>query len=148
MQTVAGQNFHVVQTTGSSHNDIGEMCETELYGHMATRLGNDVGAAEAVLRELQAKGAATVRFVGSLGIETTMEIRRIDDQLMGAVRTVLRKTDSAMTPSDISRAVGCDLGPYPNILGQLEANGEIERVADGVQWKPERFAVVTGEPIG
>ena len=75
-------------------------------------------------------------------------IRRSDNKLTDTVRAILRKADSSMTTSDISRAVGCDFGPYPNILGQLEANREIEHVAGGVQWKLERFAVVTGEPIG
>jgi hypothetical protein len=55
---------------------------------------------------------------------------------------------SHITISVISRAVGRDIGPYSRILGRLEANGEIEAVAGGVQWKLERFAVVTGDSIG
>ena len=65
-----------------------------------------------------------------------------------SVRAVLRKAACPMTMLQISEAVGWDIGPYPKIIGQLEANGEIEVVADSVRWKPERFAVVTGDSIG
>jgi hypothetical protein len=143
---MSSANFYVVQTQGSFRNEIGAMTETALYGYVGTRLGNDVSAAEAVLRELEEKGKAVVRFTNSLGPETTMEIRRIDD--MDSVRSILRRASRPMNMTQISRAVGRDIGPYSRILGQLEANGEIELVADGVQWKLERFAVVTGEPIG
>jgi hypothetical protein len=81
----------------------------------------------------------------SLGAETTMENRPIDD--IDAVREVLRKAPGPMSLDQISRAIGDDIGPYPKILGQLEANGEIECVAGGVQWTPERFTVVAGETI-
>jgi hypothetical protein len=140
--------FNVVQTSGGIRNEIGEMSEMQVYAHVRTRLGDDAEAAEKAIRELEDRGAATVRFIGSLGVETTMEIRRIDNKLADAVREVLRKAHSPMNPSQISRAVGQDIGPYPDLLGQLEAKGEIERVAGGVQWKPERFAVVTGESLG
>ena len=137
-------NFYVVQTQGSFRNEIGEMTETELYGHLGTRLGGEAAAA-AVLRELQEKGGVAVRrFTDSTGLENTIEI--CDD--LHAVRAILRKATRPMNMDEISRAVGHDIGPYPKTLGQLEANGEIEVVAGGVQWKPERFAVVTGESIG
>lgn len=71
------QNFYVVQTEGSFRNELGEMTETQVYAHVRTRLGNDMAAAETVLSELEEKGTATVRFIGSLGVETTMEIRRL-----------------------------------------------------------------------
>ncbi len=71
-----------------------------------------------------------------------------DAELTDAVRTILRRADYAMKPSDISLAVGYDIGTYANILGPLEANGEIERVSSEVRWKPERFEVVSGEPLG
>lgn len=86
MQTVEEQKFWVVQTQGPYRNEIGEMTQTVLYGHVGTRLGS-VGAAEAVLRELEEKGTATVRFTNSLGPETIMEIRR------------LVATESVMLPS-------------------------------------------------
>jgi hypothetical protein len=76
MQTTEERNFYVVQTQGPYRNEIGEMTETVLYGHVGTRLGS-VTAAEAVLRELEEKGTATIRFTNSLGPETTMEIRRL-----------------------------------------------------------------------
>jgi hypothetical protein len=146
METVAEQKFYVVQTQGSFRNEIGEMTETALYGHLGTRLGSDLGAVESVLRELQDKGRAKVRFTPSLGPETAIEIRRIDD--IDSVRAVLRKSSCPMNMTQISEAVGWDIGPFAKILGRLEANGEIERVVDGVQWKAERFAVVTGDSIG
>jgi hypothetical protein len=145
MESVDERNFYVVQTQGSFRNEIGEMTETALYGHLGTRLGNDLNAVEVVLRELHEKGAAKVRFTASLGSETTIEIRRIDD--IDSVRAVLRKASCSMNMTQISEAVGWDIGPYPRILGQLEANGEIAVVADGVHWKPERFKVVTGESL-
>jgi len=143
MESVDERSFYVVQTQGSFPNEIGEMTETALYGHLGTRLGNDLDAAEAVLRELEEKGEAIVRVPNSLGPETIVEILRIDD-----VRSVLRKASYPINMTQISRAVGRDIGPYSKILGRLEANGEIEVVVAGVQWKMERFAVVTGEPIG
>jgi hypothetical protein len=137
-------NFYVVQTQGSFRNEIGEMTETELYGYVGTRLGSEAAAA-AVLRELQDKGAAIARFTDSTAIENTIEIR--DDKY--AVRKILRKAGARHVNMDeISRAVGHDIGPYSRILGQLEADGEIECVAGGVQWKPERFTVVAGDSIG
>jgi hypothetical protein len=126
-ESVDERTFYAVQTQGSFRNEIGEMTETALYGHLGTLLGNDLGAVEDVIRELEDKGAAIVRFTYSLSPETTMEIRRIDD--VDSVRSVLRKASLPMTMTQISRAVGRDIGPYSRILGQLEANGEIEVVA-------------------
>jgi len=136
-------NFYVIQTQGSFRNEIGEMTETELYGHLGTRLGSEAAAA-AVIRELEEKGVATARFTDSTGLENTIEIT--DDKY--AARAILRKATRPTTLNEISRAVGHDIGHYSRILGQLEADGEIESVADGVQWKPERFTVVAGESIG
>ena len=136
-------NFYVVQTQGTLRSEIGEMTETELYGHLGTRLGSEAAAA-AVLRELQEKGVAVRRFTDSMGLENTIEI--YDDAY--AVREILRKATRPENMDEISRAVGHDIGPYSRILGQLEANGEIESVAGGVQWKPERFSVVAGDSIG
>lgn len=136
-------NFYVVQKQGTFRNEIGEMTETELYGHLGTRLGSEAAAA-VVLRELQEKGVAVRRFTDSTGLENTMEIS--DDKY--AVREILRKAARPANSDEISRTVGHDIGPYSRILGQLEADGEIECVAGGVQWKPERFAVVAGDSIG
>ncbi len=69
-------------------------------------------------------------------------------QLTGAVRTTLQRANKPLKPNEISFAIGQDIGPYANILGQLEANGEIECVGKRVQWKPERFELVPGEPLG
>jgi hypothetical protein len=77
MQRVEEQNFYVVQTQGSFRNEIGEMTEMALYAHVRTRLGNDMATAEAVLGELEEKGAATIRFIDSLGVATTLEIRQL-----------------------------------------------------------------------
>ena len=140
---MSSANFYVVQTQGSFRNEIGEMTETELYGHLGTRLGGEAVAA-AVLRELQEKGVAVRRFTDSTGLENTIEI--CDD--LYAVRAILPKATRPMNMGEISRAVGHEIGPYPKILGQLEANGEIEVVGGGVQWKTERFSEVTGESIG
>jgi nicotinic acid phosphoribosyltransferase len=71
------RNFYVFQTQGSFRNEIGEMTESQVYAHVRTRLGNDMSAAEAVLSELEEKGTATVRLISSLGVETTLEIRRL-----------------------------------------------------------------------
>jgi len=136
-------NFYVVQTQGTFRNEIGEMTETELYGHLGTRLGSEAAAA-AVLREVQEKGVAVRRFIDSTGLENTIVI--CDDRY--AVREILRKATRPMSMDEISCAVGHGIGPYSRILGQLDADGEIETVASGVQWKPERFTVVAGESIG
>ena len=69
--------FNVVQTSGEFRNEIGEMNETQVYAHVRTRVGDDVEAAEAAFRELEEKGAATVRYKNSLGVETRIEIRRL-----------------------------------------------------------------------
>jgi hypothetical protein len=65
-----------------------QMCDEPCYiwKYASSRLGNDLSAAESALRELQEKGVAKVRFSDSLGLETTMEIRRIDDKLTDAER--------------------------------------------------------------
>lgn len=68
--------------------------------------------------------------------------------LKDAVRAILRKATRPVNMDEISRAVGQDIGPYSRLLGQLEADGEIESVVGGVQWKPERFTVVAGDSIG
>jgi hypothetical protein len=147
MESVNERNFYVVQTQGSFRNEIGEMTEAELYGHVGTRLRSEAAAA-AVLCELQEKGVAVVRFADSMGLENAMEIRQIDDNLKDAVRAILRKATRPMNMDEISRAVGQDIGRYSRILGQLEADGEIESVDGSVQWKAERFKVVAGESIG
>jgi len=136
-------NFYVIQTQGSFRNEIGEMIETELYGHLGTRLGSEPAAA-GVIRELAEKGVATTGFIDSTGLENTIEIT--DDKY--AVRAILRKATRPMNMKEISRAVSHDIGPYSRILGQLEADGEIEAVAGSVQWKLERFTVVAGDSIG
>jgi hypothetical protein len=135
--------YYVVQTQGTFRNEIGEMTETELYGHLGIRLGSEAAGA-AVIRELQEKGVAVRRFTDSTGHEIAIEI--CDDRY--AVREILRKATRPMNMDEISRALGHRIGPYSRILGQLDADGEIETVASGVQWKPERFTVVAGEPIG
>src|SRR6266404_4920747 len=136
-------NFYVIQTQGSFRNEIGEIIETELYGHLGTRLGSEPAAA-GVIRELAEKGVATTGFIDSTGLENTIEIT--DDKY--AVRAILRKATRPMNMKEISRAVSHDIGPYSRILGQLEADGELEAVAGSVQWKLERFTVVAGDSIG
>jgi hypothetical protein len=55
-----------------------------------------------------------------------------------------------MSRRDISKCVGYDV-PEADILGSLEADGEIERIkcatGDLFRYKAERFEVVTGEPL-
>jgi hypothetical protein len=77
MQTIEERNFYVVQMQGPYRNEIGKMTEMTLYAHVRTRLGNDMAAAEAVIRELEEKGTATVHFTNSLGPETMVEIQRL-----------------------------------------------------------------------
>ena len=52
---------------------------------------------------------------------SNFSLRRIDD--LDSVRSVLRKASCPMNMTQISRAVGRDIGPYSKILGQLEAKG-------------------------
>lgn len=141
--SMSAASFYVIQTQGSFRNEIGEMTETEVYGHVGTRLGSEAAAA-AVIRELEEKGAAIARFVDSTGLENAIEIT--DDKYL--VRAILRKATRPTTMNEISRAVGHNIGPHSRILGQLEADGEIECVDGRVQWKPERFTVVAGESVG
>ena len=68
-------------------------------------------------------------------------------QLTDAVRTTLQRTDKLLKPNEISFVIGQDIGAYADILGPLEADGEIEYVGERVQWKPELFDLVPGEPI-
>ena len=68
-------------------------------------------------------------------------------QLTDAVRTTLQRADKPLRPNEISFVLGQDIGAYANILGPLEADGEIECVGERVQWKPERFELVPGEPL-
>src|SRR5437016_221164 len=110
---MSSAGFYVVQMQGSFRNEIGEMTESELYGHLGTRLGSEAAAA-AVLRELQEKGVAVRRFTDSTGLENIIEIS--DDRC--AVREILRKAVRPQKMDEISRAVGHNIGPYPRILGQ------------------------------
>jgi hypothetical protein len=74
MEKVTEQKFQVVQTSGALRNDIGEMSEMQVYAHVRTRLGDDMEAAENVLRELEKTGSATARFNDSFGRESRIEI--------------------------------------------------------------------------
>jgi len=77
MENITGQKFQVVQTWGALRNDIGEMSEMQVYAHVRTRLGDDMEAAESVLRDLEETGKATARFMDSFGRESRIDIRRV-----------------------------------------------------------------------
>jgi len=65
--------------------------------------------------------------------------------------TPLRKCLSVQlfyTPRRLTERLSSLPGPYRRIFGPLEANAEIEFVGDRVRRKPERFKIVTGEPLG
>lgn len=77
MKEITDQEFQVVQTAGSFRNDLGEMSEMQVYAHIRTRLGDDMEAAENVLRELEETGKAEARFTDSFGSESRIDIRRV-----------------------------------------------------------------------
>lgn len=67
--------YHLILHEWSAPNDLGTMTEMEVYGYVRTRLHGDEDAADAVLRELEEKGEATVQFETSLG-KARLEIHR------------------------------------------------------------------------
>ena len=69
------EQYHVVLHESYGPNDLGEISEMTLYVYIRTRLHGDLEQTEAVLRELEEKGEATVRFGGPLG-DARLEIRR------------------------------------------------------------------------
>jgi len=77
MENITDQNFQVVQTADSFRNEVGEMSEMQVYAHVRTRLGDDMEAAENVLRELEDTGRASARFNDSFGREIRIDIRRV-----------------------------------------------------------------------
>jgi hypothetical protein len=70
------EKYRVVLHERPSLNDLGEMTKSEVYGYVRTRLGNNMGAAEAVLRELEEKGVAVTYFESALGPKIRVEIRQ------------------------------------------------------------------------
>jgi hypothetical protein len=77
MENITDQKFQVVQTADSFRNEVGEMSEMQVYAHVRTRLGDDMEAAENVLRELEDTGRASARFNDSFGKEIRIDIRRV-----------------------------------------------------------------------
>ena len=66
--------FYVTQKQGGLQGETWDMTETALYGFVRTK--TDMTTAEMLLEELQAKGAATVRYEVPLYGQTILEIRR------------------------------------------------------------------------
>lgn len=79
MEKIGDDKFHVVQTSGSFRNEIGEMTEMQVYAHVRTRLDDDTEAAEQVIRELEETGEAEARFNDSFGHESRIDIRRVSE---------------------------------------------------------------------
>lgn len=67
--------FHVVLWTGGVEDDLGEMNENALLGHMSARLECDFLSAEEILHKLEQNGVFRTRYREALGNEVTMEIR-------------------------------------------------------------------------
>ena len=57
-------------------NDLGEMTETELYGYLGGKLGE--AAMESVRFKLEKLGVATAGFEAPEGLESRIEIRRLE----------------------------------------------------------------------
>jgi len=73
----AKKRYRVVLHERPTPNDLGEMTETEVYGYVRTRSGNNMNTAETVLHDLEEKGAATFYFESPLGPKIRVEIQRI-----------------------------------------------------------------------
>ena len=67
--------YDVLQVAGGLRNHIGEMSETEVCAHVATRAGYEVAEIDAMLSEIEVNGKATVEFQDSRGIKTRIHIR-------------------------------------------------------------------------
>ena len=68
--------YHVVQYDGTQRIQIGEMSETEMYGHVGTRAGG-WRVSEALLEELREKETAEVEFTNSCGLLSRIVVHRI-----------------------------------------------------------------------
>ncbi len=70
--------YEVLQVAEGLRNHIGEMSETQVCAHVATRAGYEMAEIDAMLSEiLEINGKATVEYRDSVGIKTLMHIRSL-----------------------------------------------------------------------